>query len=152
MPSRVQRPRLTIELLSISVIKYRPNYRGPEMAQLSTLHFLLALVAGAASSAVLAAGKTFIVGAFEVAPSVKVSLSSDDNIYQSDGNKESSGIVVVNPRLEGVFRRRGSVYSIVAKVANGTYTSSSDDNYTDLGLIGDAHIEINSRSTVDLIG
>ncbi len=107
-------------------------------------------IAAFGSASAVAADKTFDFGPFEVAPSTQVQFKHDDNIFRSNTDEQDSSIIVVKPRLEATVQNGGSKYMLFGEIENGTYNDSSDDNYTDFAVGGEAHVEFNRRNFLDL--
>lgn len=111
---------------------------------------LVGLVLALASGPVLTDEKTFDFGPFKVAPSAQVQFKHDDNIFRSSDDEQDSSIIVIKPRVEATVTNGASNYMLYGEAENGTYNDSSDDNYTDFAIGGEAHVEFNRRNTLDV--
>ncbi len=72
-------------------------------------------------------------------PSIGIALTHDDNIFRTATNKKSSTLLVLTPtaRLEYDAGEATQV-AFEVDMERGVYFSSSDDNYLDVDLVGEA--------------
>jgi len=90
-------------------------------------------------------------GGLFVKPSFAVGLSYDDNIYNEKGSGTGSIITAVIPSVNFKMDDGVNYYSLDMKAEKGVYKASGSDNYADLVLGLNGHIEPNDTHRVDLI-
>ncbi|NMH65371.1 outer membrane beta-barrel protein [Shewanella salipaludis] len=86
----------------------------------------------------------------DLIPGLNSKLKHDDNIASSSANEEESWVLEVTPALRAQLLRGADQYSLDVAVAAGRYFSSSDDDYVDFRLGGDAAVELNQSNRFNL--
>jgi len=89
------------------------------------------------------------LGGVSAYPGFSVIEKSNNNLFRSDVNKQSSLITVVSPSLDLNATRGANVYSLTYRADVARYAQSSADNYTDQSVFGAALMTFSSRSLVD---
>lgn len=89
-------------------------------------------------------------GAFELTPTLGMSISDTDNLFLTNTDEISSRLFVINPRINAYTESGPNTFDFNAEVINGEYSATSEDDYTDFYLSGDAGLEINRLNSVNL--
>ncbi|RVT49237.1 hypothetical protein EMM73_01135 [Rheinheimera sediminis] len=87
---------------------------------------------------------------FDITPLLTTGLKYDDNIASTSANETDSWIFSVVPSVKAVLDTGVSKTELTAAIANGTYFSSSDDNFTDtfIGGLFDSQLSEQSKFNV----
>jgi len=105
--------------------------------------FSLTLILSVACNTALAAGEQGIpMGPFQVIPEIEVTLKYDDNVTLADGkNLEEidSFVTILRPQVAFLMRQRAQTYSVILGTEVGFYADSSDDDYIDVFVKGNAN-------------
>lgn len=94
------------------------------------------------------------MGPVEVTPMVTLGVGHDDNVFRDNSTtglkNKSSTVYQVDASAH--FKAQEGLDRWEATLAAGhtRFASESDASYTDLGVVGDVHLEMNSRNRVDL--
>ena len=89
-------------------------------------------------------------GGLFVKPSLEIGVVYDDNIYNEQRSGTSSVIMAVMPSVNFKMDDGINYYSLDIKAEKGIYETSDSDNYTDVELGINAHIEPNDTHRIDL--
>lgn len=90
------------------------------------------------------------LGNFNVIPTLGLDILHDDNIFRDNTDETSSFLGVMTPTVNlGLIDGLNS-YNFQAQIIDGSFTDSSDDDFTDWQLSAIAHLEITSRNIVDI--
>ncbi len=102
--------------------------------------FSLTLILSVACNTALAAGEQGIpMGPFQVIPEIEVTLKHDDNITLAPDNEIDSFVTVLRPQATFLMRQRAQTYSVILGTELGFYADSSDDDYIDVFVKGNAN-------------
>ena len=103
-----------------------------------------------AGTAVGAAGIPY--GPVTVYPSIGLSAIHDDNIYLNNAVRQSANYEIVSPGVKLLAQNRDDVYSLDYQANLGRYNSSgtSNNNYNDQSLVGNASIVASTRAVFKL--
>ena len=88
-------------------------------------------------------------GGLFVKPSLEIGVVYDDNIYNEQGSGTSSVIMAVMPSVNFKMDDGINYYSFDMNAEKGIYETSGSDNYTDVELGMNAHIEPNDTHRID---
>lgn len=91
------------------------------------------------------------LGPVSMEPSLTVRTGYSDNIFLTAADQQSSSITVINPTVQFIAEDGANAYKLTADLRRGVYHSSSDDNYTDMQLRGDANLVFDVRNKLDLL-
>jgi hypothetical protein len=89
-------------------------------------------------------------GPLDITPTLIISQNSNSNIYSTGSNETSSDIFVINPGLLAEIVSGDSLYSLDARLIDGSYSQNSKDNYTDYSMAATADIALNEKSNLSL--
>jgi len=89
-------------------------------------------------------------GAFNVIPTVKVDLQDTDNMFLSNANEVDSKLTIISPRIEAITESNGNSLAIAGQIDEANYSATDEDDYTDWRVGGDAHLQMDSRNSIDL--
>jgi hypothetical protein len=89
-------------------------------------------------------------GPLDITPTLIISQNSNSNIYSTGSNETSSDIFVINPGLLAEIVSGDSLYSLDARLIDGSYSQNSKDNYTDYSMAATADIALNEKSKLSL--
>ncbi len=98
------------------------------------------------SEAVLAAKGIPIGGTIRMFPEIGVQFKHDDNIAWAAENEVSSFITVFTPQIKFERKQRSGGYALTVGTEVGRYTASSNDNYEDISLLGEAEWQLTRRA------
>ncbi|MGH1485636.1 MAG: outer membrane beta-barrel protein [Cellvibrionaceae bacterium] len=73
----------------------------------------------------------FVLGPFDVAPSVGIQVLKDDNIFQEEENTTDDTITTVTPAVSLLFDNGVSGFSLTYQVDAGYYSEETSEDYTD---------------------
>ncbi|WP_067583085.1 hypothetical protein [Endozoicomonas ascidiicola] len=94
------------------------------------------------------------LGPVEMTPMVSLGIGHDDNVYREGGDgvlaDKSSTVYLLDASAAFKAQKGLSTYETVLTASNTRFASESDANYTDFGLTGNIHQELNSRHRLDL--
>jgi hypothetical protein len=86
----------------------------------------------------------------DLIPSLYTAFKHDSNLARTSNNEKSSSILEVAPTLNAQLEQGANKYTGQVGLASGTYFSSSDDNYLDFNVSGEAAIELNQNHSYNL--
>jgi hypothetical protein len=86
----------------------------------------------------------------DIIPQLSTQLKYDDNLARTAQNKESSTIFEVSPSASAILVDGTNRYNADFSLNSGTYFSSSDDNFLDFNLSGNADVELNQNHSYNL--
>ncbi|BBN82615.1 hypothetical protein PA25_26000 [Pseudoalteromonas sp. A25] len=86
----------------------------------------------------------------DLTPSLYTAFKHDSNIARTSNDEKSSSILEVAPTLNALLEQGANKYTGQVGLASGTYFSSSDDNYLDFNVSGEAAIELNQNHSYNL--
>ena len=89
-------------------------------------------------------------GGLFVKPSLEIGVVYDDNIYNEQGSGTSSVIMAIMPSVNFKMDDGINYYSLDMNAEKGIYETSGSDNYTDVELGINAHLEPNDTHRIDL--
>ena len=92
------------------------------------------------------------MGPGKLIPTLNVSETYDDNIFNQPNNEESSSILSLKPQLQFLAEDNANTYALTYVGDYGIYHSSDDDNYDEHGLSLDALLDMSARTNVTLAG
>ena len=98
------------------------------------------------SETVLAAKGIPIGGTIRMFPEIGVQFKHDDNIAWASENEVSSFVTVFTPQIKFERKQRSSGYALTVGTEVGRYTASSNDNYEDISLLGEAEWQLTRRA------
>ncbi|MGZ9898556.1 outer membrane beta-barrel protein [Shewanella gaetbuli] len=87
---------------------------------------------------------------FDLTPGVNASLKYDDNIASTNTDQQESWILAVTPAIQAKMLDGNNTYTIEAGLEYGNYFDSTDDNYLDGLLRGEADIEFNQSNRLNV--
>lgn len=93
------------------------------------------------------------VGPVEMTPMASVGFGYDDNVYrEGEGDLADKGSAVYKLDASAAFKAQQglSTYEATLAAKNTSFSSESDANFTDFGLTGKIHQDINSRNRLDV--
>lgn len=111
---------------------------------------LIGLCGVYATSAVAIEPASVTSGPVAVIPQLSVEVGHDDNILTTKTDTIDTLITIVKPSVQFVAEQENDAYRVTYAVEDGTYHSSSPDNYTDQSLVGEAIMELNGRNRLDV--
>lgn len=88
-------------------------------------------------------------GGLHITPLLKVGANYDDNIFSETNGKTSSGIIIIEPSVTFKLDDGINIHSLAFSLTDGTYLSSSDDNYLDGFIFLKTHMEPNDTHRFD---
>ncbi len=88
-------------------------------------------------------------GGLHITPLLKIGASYDDNIYNESNGSSSSGIITIEPEITFKLDDGINIHSLQFSLTDGTYLSSSDDNYLDGYVMFKTHMEPNDTHRFD---
>jgi hypothetical protein len=100
--------------------------------------FSLTLILSVACNTALAA-EGIPLGPFQAIPEIEVTLKHDDNVTLESQDETSSLVTVLRPQVTLLSQQRTQSYSVILGTEIGFYADSSDDDYIDLFLKGNAN-------------
>lgn len=71
---------------------------------------------------------------FDLTPTMNTGLKHDDNVTSASSNEISSWVLTINPTMQAIADDGVNSYAFTASLIDGTYTQSSDDDFTDTFL------------------
>ncbi len=92
------------------------------------------------------------MGAFEVTPSLALTVGRDTNVGLSNGAQTASNFTLLNPRLSIGLPTHGQVYGAKYSGFFGQYSASTRDNYNDhyFGLYADNVLSARLNTTLNV--
>jgi polysaccharide biosynthesis protein VpsM len=87
---------------------------------------------------------------FMVYPGVDLGFGYDDNLFQSEINKRSSGLMTFSPSLRIEGRPGPHRFDASASYSAGRYSRSSEDDYDDYRLDASGQVVFSSRADLGL--
>ena len=93
------------------------------------------------------------LGPVEMTPMASVGIGYDDNVYrEGTGSLADKGSTVYKLDASAAFKAQQGLNTFEATLAakNTSFSSESDANFTDYGLTGKIHQDINSRNRLDV--
>lgn len=109
---------------------------------------LTLMLSVACNTAIAAEG--FPAGPARVYPEVGATLLHNDNILSSNKNEEGSMVFILSPKARLEHKQRAHTYGLDFGLDYGHYFSSSDDDYLDVQLGGEADWQLDRRSSFTL--
>lgn len=110
------------------------------------MRYLLLLILFFSETAFSAQGMPF--GPFRIFPEIGIDLKHDDNIAWSAQDEVSSFITIFSPKIKFENKKRSGGYALTLGTNIGRYTSSSNDNYEDINLLGEAEWQLTRRAKI----
>lgn len=109
---------------------------------------LLALAVAVAAVSQANAGEPAKVkaGIVDIIPTLQLTEKHNDNIFTANSDERSSNILILNPEVRAEIVDGDNIYSITANLEEGIYNNSSDDNFTDYKIGGEALLAFNHRN------
>jgi len=106
--------------------------------------FSLTLILSVACNTALAAGEQGVpMGPFQVIPEIEVTLKHDDNVTLAPDNEIDSFVTVLRPQATFLMRQGArQTYSVTLGTEVGFYADSSDDDYIDVFVKGNANWQL----------
>jgi hypothetical protein len=101
---------------------------------------------GEASSA-----PSYLVGGLKAYPGLGLVLKQDSNIFRAKTNEKSSFITVLSPSILLQTQQDANSFSLGYSVDVGRFGNSSDDNFVDQKVLGQAVLGLSSRSTLKMM-
>jgi hypothetical protein len=89
-------------------------------------------------------------GPLDITPTLTISQNSNSNIYSAGSNDTSNDISVVNPSILAEIVSGDSLYSLDARLFDGSYSQESNDDYTDYSMAAKADIALNKSNMLSL--
>jgi len=88
------------------------------------------------------------LGGVSAYPGLSVLEKSNNNLYRSDANKQSSLITVVSPSVQLLAKKGADAYSVVYRADLARYAQSSADDYVDHSLLLGVEMPISARASL----
>ena len=111
---------------------------------------LIGLCGVYATSALAIEPASVTSGPVAVIPQLSVQFGHNDNLFSDETGETDSLITIIKPSVQFVAEKENDAYRVTYALEDGTYQDSSDDDYTDHSLVGEAILELNSRNRLDL--
>jgi hypothetical protein len=92
----------------------------------------------------------FPVGPLNVFPGLDLAQGYDDNLFWTHRNTKSSAFTVASPYVRAETVSGASKYDATLRLSKGWFWDSSNDNYFDYSLIGNADIVFDGRTGLKL--
>jgi len=90
------------------------------------------------------------IGNFDVTPTLSMDLQDNDNIFRRLDDEQDSLILITAPRIDASLQDGVNRYNFHAEIIDGSYRATSEDDFTDWSIGGEAHMELDSRNIFDL--
>lgn len=94
---------------------------------------------------------SYRVGGLKAYPGLGVVLKQDSNIFRTKTNARSSFITVLSPSVMLQTQQEANSFSLGYTVDIGRFGNSSDDNFVDQKVLGQAVLGLSSRSTLKMM-
>ncbi len=111
---------------------------------------VIGLCGAYAGSATAIEPMDFRVGVADVTPQLALQLGHNDNLYSTETDEKSSGILVINPSVKVSAERGDNAFSANYDLKVGFLENSNDDNYTDHALSAEAQLGLDARNSLNL--
>lgn len=115
----------------------------------SYISFIAAVSALVPSLALAVDPQPIEAGAFNLIPTVTLDARDTDNMFLSADNEVDSKLYIVSPRLEAVTESNGNSLRLAGQIDEANYSATSEDDYTDWRVTGDAHLQMDVRNAFD---
>ncbi|MBL4680774.1 MAG: outer membrane beta-barrel protein [Pseudomonadales bacterium] len=90
------------------------------------------------------------LGGFNFTPTIGISQSLDNNIFNQPNGRRSSGISRFTPQLQLFAQKDANTLALTYGGDYGIYANSDNDDYQDHSFSADAYLEMNSRNRFTL--
>lgn len=85
------------------------------------------------------------MGPINAYPSVGFALKHDDNLFSTPDNETGDSLTILTPSVRFEAKQNANTYSLTAGATQGSYNSSTADNYTNYNLNGVADLDLTAR-------
>lgn len=152
---------MVIAMVELAFIHTYFMYTNKESNMLASRHFIVVpstrcmvvLFAGLLLSAHTAFAQeqaALYMGPFEVTPSIAVDVEKDDNLFEAtSGNEVSSTLTLVRPSISAFADDGVKSYTIEYSLENGTYSDTSNNDYTNHDLSANLEWRVDIRNLIE---
>ncbi len=90
------------------------------------------------------------MGPIEAYPVLELGLSYDDNVFRAPFAEQASFVGIVSPELLLKAKLSRNEFAMRYQAEIGRYENARQNNYQDQQIIGNVHLDLNTRNRLDL--